>query len=161
MVLVPPSLSVGWFGPNTLLGQGYCRFFYGSGYRSHKNLFCSGAQENASALTRSGAGGHNVIHQQDGLSLNALRLTHSERSAQVKTALMTRQASLRRRIADAHQRTRIQFDARRTLAAHKSYRNRLRLVETTVPALALGQRHRNHQQLCRKRRRRQGLLQED
>src|SRR5260370_22520773 len=40
-------------------------FFNGPGYSGHKNLVCSCLQQYPGALARGGAGGHNVIHNQD------------------------------------------------------------------------------------------------
>src|SRR5258708_33935511 len=86
-------------------GQDALHFLGGPSYRGHKNLFRSGTTQYPSAFTRRGPGGHYVVHDQQAASLDSSAIGYGKRTAQVGPALMTRQSSLRGRLAGSDQRS--------------------------------------------------------
>ncbi len=109
--------------------------------RGHKNLLRSRPQQYPGAFAGGGAGRHDVIHQQNILSVEFLRPGYSEGPAQVGPALMSRQPSLRYRFACPDERGGIQLDAGSRSGAQKRARDLFRLVESAGLAFTRPKRH--------------------
>src|SRR5579864_3464063 len=119
--------------------------FQGARCGGDPDLAGSGAAQDAGTLRRGGAGGIDIIHKNDVAASDFGGTFHRKGPAQVLTTLMTRQANLRMRVADAFEQ--IDADAQPFILQllECSPGNQFRLVESTQPTLAFEQGHGNHQ----------------
>jgi len=122
-------------------------------YGGDPNFFCTGADERACALAGSGAGGHNVVDQQNFAAGNGGRLSNFERPTQTSAALMRCKREERMRIFDARKRLRCLREApfrRELLQAAQSGRGKQsRLVESALALPRSEERNGNHHEIVR------------
>ncbi len=111
------------------------------------NTGCASVQQCLSAGSRRGAGGHNVVNQQDVAALDLPRLSHAKSASKVDASLVGRQQSLWRGLAMSDKRSGRELERPTRVRSAQRLESRCskqaRLVEPPLALAARMQRYRN------------------